>query len=57
MKNKNTDSTANLSRFARDKRQRVSSTERVEHNPRPRREADNEGYNDFRPKTITPSRR
>ena len=57
MKNKNTDSTANLSRFARDKRQRVSSTERVERNPRPRREADNEGYNDFRPKTTTPSRR
>ena len=57
MKNKNTDSTANLSRFARDKRQRVSSTERVERNPRPRREADNEGYNDFRPKTTTPTRR
>ena len=57
MKNKNTDSTANLSRFARDKRQRVNSTERVERNPRPRREADNEGYNDFRPKTTTPSRR
>ncbi len=57
MKNKTTDSTANLSRFARDKRQRVSSTERVERNPRPRREADNEGYNDFRPKTSTPARR
>ena len=57
MKNKNTDSTANLSRFARDKRQRVSSTERVERNPRPRREADNEGYNDFRTKTETPARR
>jgi 23S rRNA pseudouridine2605 synthase len=57
MKNKSTDSTANLSRFARDKRQRVSSTERVERNPRPRREADNEGYNDFRSKTATPSRR
>ena len=35
MKNNNTDSTANLSRFARDKRQRVSSTERVERTPRP----------------------
>ena len=57
MKNKTTDSTANLSRFARDKRQRVSSTERVERNPRPRREADNEGYNEMRPKTATPSRR
>ena len=55
MKNKNTDSTANLSRFARDKRQRVSSTERVERNPRPRREADNEGNNDFRPKRTTTS--
>ena len=53
MKNKTTDSTANLSRFARDKRQRVSSTERVERNPRPRREADNEGNNDFRPKRTT----
>ncbi len=48
MKNKNTDSTANVSRFARDKRQRVSSTERVEHTPRPRREADNEGGREFR---------
>ena len=48
MKNKNTDSTANVSRFARDKRQRVSSTERVERNPRPRREADNEGGREFR---------
>ena len=55
MKNKTTDSTANLSRFARDKRQRVSSTERVERNPRPRREADNEGNNDFRPKRTTTS--
>ena len=48
MKNKNTDSTANLSRFARDKRQRVSSTERVERTPRPRREADSEGSREFR---------
>lgn len=48
MKNKNTDSTANVSRFARDKRQRVSSTERVERTPRPRREADNEGSREFR---------
>ena len=48
MKNNNTDSTANVSRFARDKRQRVSSTERVERSPRPRREADNEGSREFR---------
>ena len=48
MKNKNTDSTANISRFARDKRQRVSSTERVERTPRPRREADSEGSREFR---------
>lgn len=42
MKNNNTDSTANLSRFARDKRQRISSPERVERATRPRREADND---------------
>ena len=48
MKNKNTDSTANVSRFARDKRQRVNSTERVERTPRPRREADSEGSREFR---------
>ena len=47
MKNKNTDSTANVSRFARDKRQRVSSAERVERSPRPRREADSEGSREF----------
>lgn len=51
MKNNNTDSTANLSRFARDKRQRVSSTERVERT-RPRREADNEGHREFRPRVA-----
>lgn len=44
MKNYNTDSTANVSRFARDKRQRISSTERVERNPRPQRDADDAGY-------------
>ena len=48
MKNKKTDSTANVSRFARDKRQRVSSTERVERTPRPRREADSEAGREFR---------
>ncbi|MBQ3173215.1 MAG: pseudouridine synthase, partial [Alistipes sp.] len=52
MKNNNTDSTANLSRFARDKRQRVSSAERVERSPRPRREADNEGERAFRPRVA-----
>ena len=52
MKNNNTDSTANISRFARDKRQRVSSTERVERTPRPRREADNEGHREFRPRVA-----
>ncbi len=44
MKNYDTDSTANVSRFARDKRQRISSSERVERNPRPRRDADDAGY-------------
>ena len=48
MKNKNTDSTANVSRFARDKRQRVNTAERVERSPRPRREADSEGSREFR---------
>ena len=57
MKNYNTDSTSNLSRFARDKRQRVSSTERVERSPRPRREGDNEDRREFRPKTSNVSKR
>ena len=57
MKDYKTDSTANLSRFARDKRQRVSSTERVERSPRPRREADNEGQREFRPKTTNVTKR
>ena len=48
MKNKNTDSTTNVSRFARDKRQRVNTAERVERSPRPRREADSEGSREFR---------
>ena len=48
MKNKNTDSTANVSRFARDKRQRVNTAERVERSPRPRREADSEGGRELR---------
>ena len=53
MKDFKTDSTANLSRFARDKRQRISSSERVERSPRPRREADNEGQREYRPRTNT----
>lgn len=57
MKNNNTDSTANLSRFARDKRQRISSPERVERSPRPRREADNEGRNEYRPRTTAAPKR
>ena len=57
MKNKNTDSTANVSRFARDKRQRVSSTERVERTPRPRREADSEGSREFRTPAAKTERR
>ena len=43
MKNTKQDSAAALSRFGRDKRTRTS-TVTAERNPRPRREADNEGY-------------
>ena len=43
MKNTKQDSAAALSRFGRDKRTRTS-TATTERNPRPRREADNEGY-------------
>ncbi|MBO7190448.1 MAG: pseudouridine synthase [Alistipes sp.] len=57
MKTKNTDSTANVSRFARDKRQRVNTTERVERNPRPRREGDSEGTREFRPRVATKEKR
>lgn len=57
MKNKNTDSTSNLSRFARDKRQRINSSEHVEHSPRPRREADNEGQKEFRPRVAKTEKR
>ena len=57
MKNSNTDSTANLSRFARDKRQRTSTAERVERSPRPRREADNDGFKERRTKSSTEGRR
>ena len=57
MKNSNTDSTANLSRFARDKRQRTSTAERVERSPRPRREGDSEGTREFRPRVATKEKR
>ncbi len=57
MRSKNTDSTANVSRFARDKRQRVNTTERVERNPRPRREGDSEGTREFRPRVATKEKR
>ncbi len=57
MKTKNTDSTANVSRFARDKRQRVNTTERVERSPRPRREGDSEGTREFRPRVTTKEKR
>ena len=57
MKTKNTDSTANVSRFARDKRQRVNTTERVERSPRPRREGDSEGAREFRPRVATKEKR
>ena len=57
MKSKNTDSTANVSRFARDKRQRVNTTERVERSPRPRREADNEEQREFRPRVANKEKR
>ena len=43
MKNTKQDSGAALSRFGRDKRVRTSAAT-AERNPRPRREADNEGY-------------
>ena len=57
MKTKNTDSTANVSRFARDKRQRVNTAERVERSPRPRREGDSEGAREFRPRVATKEKR
>lgn len=57
MKNNNTDSTANLSRFGRDKRQRINSSERVERSPRPRREADIEGQREHRPRVATTEKR
>lgn len=57
MKHNNTDSTANVSRFGRDKRQHISSSERVEQRPRPRREADNEGEREYRPRVAKSEKR
>ena len=58
MKNNNTDSASNLSRFARDKRQRVSSSERVERTPRPRRDGGNEEFiENRRPARATTTKR
>jgi len=57
MKTIKTDSTANVSRFARDKRQRVNVTERVERSPRPRREADNEEQREYRPRVVNKEKR
>ena len=57
MKTNNTDSSANVSRFARDKRQRTSTPERVERSPRPRRDGDNEGNREFRPRVAKTEKR
>ena len=43
MKNTKQDSMSAVSRFGRDKRNRVTTAEQVERSPRPRRDADNEG--------------
>lgn len=43
MKNTKQDSHSAVSRFGRDKRNRITSTEQVERSPRPQRDADNEG--------------
>lgn len=44
MRSNKQDSTSAVSRFGRDKRVRTASAERVDHGPRPRREADGDGY-------------
>lgn len=44
MRNNKQDSTSAVSRFGRDKRVRAASEERVDRSPRPRREADGDGY-------------
>ena len=47
MKNTKQDSMAAVSRFGRDKRNRVTNAEHIERSPRPRRDADNEGRSTF----------
>lgn len=47
MKNTKQDSMSAVSRFGRDKRNRVTTAEHVERSPRPRRDADNEGRTTF----------
>lgn len=47
MKNTKQDSMSAVSRFGRDKRNRVTTAEQVERSPRPRRDADNEGRTTF----------
>lgn len=44
MRSNKQDSTSAVSRFGRDKRVRTASAEHVDRNPRPRREADGDGY-------------
>lgn len=48
MRNFKQDSSSAVSRFGRDKRQRTSTSERIERSPRPQRDADNGGES-FRP--------
>ena len=47
MKNTKQDSMSAVSRFGRDKRNRVTNAEHIERSPRPRRDADNEGRSTF----------
>ena len=47
MKNTKQDSMSAVSRFGRDKRNRVTNAEHIERSPRPRRDADSEGRSTF----------
>ena len=47
MKNTKQDSMSAVSRFGRDKRNRVTNAEHIERSPRPRRDADSEGRTTF----------
>ena len=47
MKNTKQDSMSAVSRFGRDKRNRMTNAEHIERSPRPRRDADNEGRSTF----------